>query len=86
MSTISISDLKPSGLDLFSDSENYLDEISESEFINVSGGSTPVCLSIGARISAASSYRCYQSIVAVTGATVNNNTAQKVGDFLGKLF
>lgn len=86
MSTISISDLKPSGLDLFSDSENYLDEISESEFTNVNGGiSTPVCLSIGARISAASSYRCYQSIVAVTGATVNKNTAQKVGEFLGKL-
>jgi hypothetical protein len=86
MSTISISDLKPSGLDLFSDSENYLDEISENEFTNITGGSTPVCLSIGARISAASSYRCYQSIVAISGATVNKNTAQKIGDFLGKLF
>jgi hypothetical protein len=85
MSTIDIFDLKPSGLDLFSDTENYLDDLSDSEFTDVTGGSTPVCLSIGIRIASLSSYRCYVSIVAASNATVNNNTAQKIGDFFGRL-
>jgi hypothetical protein len=64
MSTISIFDLKLSGLDLFSDSENYLDEISESEFTNVVGGSTPATVEIIIKATlAASSYRCRQIAV-----------------------
>jgi peptidase E len=62
MSTIDIFDLKPSGLDLFSDTENYLDDLSDSEFIGVTGGSTPVCLSTPIRASiSSSSYHCYAS-------------------------
>jgi hypothetical protein len=67
MSTISISDLKPSGLDLFLDSENYLDEISESEFTNVVGGVTPVTIEIITKAAlAASSYRCRQNLMMTT--------------------
>ena len=38
MSTINISDLPPSGYDLFSDSETYLNELTNDELSLVSGG------------------------------------------------
>jgi hypothetical protein len=85
MSTISISNLKPSGLELFSDSESYLNEISENELTDITGGSSPICLSIGARVSAASSYRCFQSLVRFNNFTAKDGT-RKIGEFFGKLF
>jgi hypothetical protein len=44
MATIAISDLYVPGADLFSDSESYLDEVSNSDVLRVNGGSTPACL------------------------------------------
>jgi hypothetical protein len=40
MSTIFISDLSPTGFDLFSDAENYLDELSDSDLTEITGGYT----------------------------------------------
>lgn len=41
MTTIAIHDLSPSGLDLFSDSESYMDELSEGDMKAVLGASPP---------------------------------------------
>jgi hypothetical protein len=38
MATINISDLRLTGSDLFSDSESYMNELSEGEFSGVLGG------------------------------------------------
>ncbi|RAQ48795.1 hypothetical protein B9S53_01950 [Arthrospira sp. O9.13F] len=38
MANITISDLRPAGADLFSDSESYLNEISDSELNTTNGG------------------------------------------------
>jgi len=46
MSTINISDLRPTGSELFSDSESYMGELSEHE-LSVQGGGSPLTL-IGA--------------------------------------
>ena len=40
MATINISDLRPAGSDLFSDSEGYMTELTEYE-LSVQGGATP---------------------------------------------
>lgn len=44
MATIEISDLRPAGSELFSDSEGYMNELGESEFGGINGGSTPMCV------------------------------------------
>lgn len=41
MSVISIGDLQPSGMELFTDSESYFSYLSEDEELNVLGGKTP---------------------------------------------
>ena len=47
MTTINISDLHPTGTELFSDSESYMNELGDSEISNIQGGlTTPVCASI----------------------------------------
>lgn len=38
MATITISDLSPIGLNLFSDPENYLDELSDNKLTEINGG------------------------------------------------
>ena len=38
MGNINISDLRPAGADLFLDSESYLNDLSEGEMTNTSGG------------------------------------------------
>jgi hypothetical protein len=43
MATITISNLHPTGSDLFSDSESYLRELSNEDIVQVQGGSTLVC-------------------------------------------
>lgn len=45
MATIKISDLHPTGSELFSDSESYMSELGDNELEIVNGGiwSTPVC-------------------------------------------
>jgi hypothetical protein len=47
MATINISDLCPTGSDLFSDSESYMNELGDSEVHTIHGGSTPACFFIG---------------------------------------
>lgn len=41
MASIKISDLRPSGFNLFVDSESFLDELSESDLATINGGATP---------------------------------------------
>lgn len=41
MATIKISDLHPTGADLFQDSENYLNELTDDELDLTHGGFTP---------------------------------------------
>ncbi len=38
MANINISDLRPAGADLFSDSESYLHDLTEGEMMNALGG------------------------------------------------
>jgi hypothetical protein len=49
MSTICISNLSTQGAHLFLDGESYMDELSHSdtEFVNIQGGSTPCCVAYG---------------------------------------
>ncbi|RCJ19626.1 hypothetical protein A6770_05650 [Nostoc minutum NIES-26] len=57
MANINISDLRPTGLELFSDSEGYMDELSYSEYNSIYGGLTPAlvwsAVTVAARISSA---------------------------------
>ncbi|BAZ12490.1 hypothetical protein NIES4071_43210 [Calothrix sp. NIES-4071] len=52
MATINISDLRPTGSELFSDSEGYMSELSDNELISVNGGilTSPVCAAVVSRI------------------------------------
>jgi hypothetical protein len=51
MSTIKISDLQPTGAELFSDSESYMNELGTDELVDINGGiSTPVCVSVAATL------------------------------------
>jgi lactobin A/cerein 7B family class IIb bacteriocin len=45
MATINISDLHPTGSELFSDSESYMSELGDNELASVNGGilTSPVC-------------------------------------------
>ncbi len=38
MASIKISDLRPSGLDLFGDSESFLDELNDNDLATINGG------------------------------------------------
>jgi bacteriocin-like protein len=44
MATINISDLRPTGSELFSDSESYMNELSDSELETINGGLLPALL------------------------------------------
>lgn len=43
-SSITISDLRPAGSELFIDSENFLDELNDGELLSTVGGSSPLCV------------------------------------------
>ena len=71
MSTINISDLRPTGFELFSDSEGYMNELGDSEFDGIYGGLIPALLFSVARLTvqraaAGSSMRCLNASLAVT--------------------
>lgn len=66
MATINISDLHPTGTELFSDSESYMGELSEHE-LSVHGGGTPLVL-IGAAARASSINCANGAKVAAVGA------------------
>ncbi|MEA5507511.1 hypothetical protein VB735_31340 [Halotia wernerae UHCC 0503] len=63
MATINISNLYPTGSDLFSDSESYMTDLGDSELDNVNGGISSIML----RIAAKSSLRCVNATVRITG-------------------
>jgi hypothetical protein len=44
MATIQINNLRSKGFDLFDDSENYLKELTDTEFNLTSGGSSCLCV------------------------------------------
>lgn len=52
MATIKISNLYPTGADLFSDSESYMSELGDNELASVNGGilTSPVCAAVVARV------------------------------------
>ena len=51
MSTIKISDLHPTGSELFFDSESYMNELGTDELVDINGGlTTPVCASVAATL------------------------------------
>lgn len=58
MASIKISDLHPAGSDLFSDSESYLNELSESEEWGVKGGMWPYIAFVGGFIAASAAFGC----------------------------
>jgi hypothetical protein len=66
MASIKISDLRPAGSDLFSDSESYISELGDSELNIINGGftSSPVCVVWSIRITVAASIAA--SIVVTT--------------------
>lgn len=45
MATIALSELQPAGSSLFSDSESFMTELSDSELTDINGGVTPGILS-----------------------------------------
>ena len=46
MASIKISELHPAGSDLFSDSESYMNELSEGEIGGIQGGMTPLLITL----------------------------------------
>jgi hypothetical protein len=47
MALITVSNLRPSGLDLFDSSESYLQELSDAELEGTNGGATPLLFAAG---------------------------------------
>lgn len=71
MATIKISDLRPTGSDLFSDSEGYMNDLGESEFDGIYGGLTPALVLSAFRLGyagARSSQQCAMGIAGAAGA------------------
>ncbi|AFZ59461.1 hypothetical protein H6G54_07845 [Anabaena cylindrica FACHB-243] len=46
MASIKISDLRPSGLDLFVDSESFLNDLNDSDLATTNGGATPTTVTL----------------------------------------
>ena len=46
MANITISDLRPAGADLFSDSESYLHDLTDNELYVTQGGSSYFCAGV----------------------------------------
>jgi hypothetical protein len=81
MPTIKIDDLHPTGAELFSDSESYMNELGESELDLVMGGrTTPVCRAISKSVVEAS-----KAVSRASRAVKNDpkKAASKVSRFVG---
>ena len=71
MATINISDLRPAGSDLFSDSEGYMSELGDNELEDIYGGIAPLLILSAARVgyaAARSSQQCAAGIAGGIGA------------------
>jgi hypothetical protein len=53
MATIKIVDLSPVGSEFFTDSESYLNELTNDELNMTQGGSTPLCVTVVTMVTAA---------------------------------
>lgn len=71
MATINISDLRPTGSDLFSDSEGYMNDLGESEFDEIYGGATPIAAFYVGLAAARSSQACAAGAVAAGNGIYN---------------
>jgi hypothetical protein len=67
MSTITISDLSPTGLDLFLGFENYLDELSSDDLTKINGGTGPFCVSLVVTVISAASGAVVSGVVGYLG-------------------
>jgi hypothetical protein len=75
MPTIKIDDLRPTGAELFSDSESYMNELGDGELELNYGGATPtIVVSISARVAAKSSMRCLNVSIKATKWRPHQNT------------
>ena len=73
MATIKISDLRPAGSDLFSDSESYLSEMSEEEVASTVGGkSSGFCDNLfgGLAVAGVSAFAVASTGVCAAGAAI----------------
>ncbi|MBD2002731.1 MULTISPECIES: hypothetical protein [Cyanophyceae] len=73
MATIKITNLHPTGSELFHDSESYLNELTDDE-LNLPGGGTP---GIVTTLAIRSGYKCAEVSIRVTVATYNFGRNQK---------
>lgn len=70
MASITISDLRPTGFDLFSDSEGYMNYLDESEFDGIYGGATPIAAFYVGLAAARSSQACAAGAVGLVNGAV----------------
>lgn len=75
MAIITVSDLHPTGSELFSDSENYLKDLDDSEFNHLQGGFS--LLIYAGVLALESSAGCAAGAAAVSGAALGWYTAGK---------
>ncbi|RUT10211.1 hypothetical protein DSM106972_007060 [Dulcicalothrix desertica PCC 7102] len=69
MATIKISNLRPTGAELFSDSESYMNELGDSELVSVNGGLTsPLCIVTAIRVGYAAARSSQQCAIGIAGA------------------
>jgi len=68
MATIYISDLRPTGSDLFSDSESYINDLDDNEFGSIQGGLTPGAAVLAFRVGYAAARSSQQCAIGIAGA------------------
>ena len=67
MATINISDLKPTGSELFSDSEGYMNELGDDELEDIYGGIAPLVIISGVRVGIAAARSSPQCAAGIAG-------------------
>lgn len=72
MPTIKISDLSPTGSQLFHDSESYMNELSDGELDIINGASLSAIVGFSLRASRAASGAVVRASEAVSGAVYNS--------------
>lgn len=83
MPTIKIDDLRPTGAELFSDSESYMNELGDGELDIYGGKTSPVCRTIVKSIARASKAASRKVVEASRGVRRNpKGAAKKVSRFL----
>lgn len=67
MANITISDLRPAGSELFDDSENYLNDLTDDELNMTQGGYSPVAITLmkAGYLAARSSNACVNATVGI---------------------